>query len=369
MPDTPDASDLAPGLTKIAAPRKRKLFDALVERDGAVCQHCGESQDLTLDHVDPDGKTVLENLQILCRPCNSSKREREEKTVRWGSTVWQFGFTMIPNKVMLEAPLSPTAFRVYVLLLHFAHRPNDEWPGQEGLARAAQCSERTIRDSVRELEKEGLLRTRRRGLGKTNVYVLLTPRAGAAQNDGSRPADSAGQELSDSAAPSMQLKKTTKKGEANASPSETAESAGELVRRTLGLDNPPAVYKVGKVYPALNALTQACGVPDGSPRVRHAVAALNGTKTIPGIRHLLWRELVKWAEENGRLPDLAEWGPMRFSEALVNQIPHRAALYRQKRPTWELTPTALRDWWMEVPLLATKGPGSGGVTSDELGSM
>jgi hypothetical protein len=46
------------------------------ERDGFACQHCGSQRYLRADHVVPESKggpTALENLQTLCRSCNSKK--------------------------------------------------------------------------------------------------------------------------------------------------------------------------------------------------------------------------------------------------------------------------------------------------------
>jgi hypothetical protein len=52
------------------------LRRAVLERDAYRCQICGDWHDLTIDHVYPrskGGQTVLENLQTLCRSCNSRK--------------------------------------------------------------------------------------------------------------------------------------------------------------------------------------------------------------------------------------------------------------------------------------------------------
>lgn len=49
------------------------------ERDGYACLKCGATEDLTLDHVHPwslGGPDTAENLQTLCRSCNSSKGAR-----------------------------------------------------------------------------------------------------------------------------------------------------------------------------------------------------------------------------------------------------------------------------------------------------
>lgn len=54
--------------------RKHKLF--LIERDGAKCQRCGATNNLCVDHIVPlarGGSNELDNLQILCWHCNTSK--------------------------------------------------------------------------------------------------------------------------------------------------------------------------------------------------------------------------------------------------------------------------------------------------------
>lgn len=46
------------------------------KRDGFQCQYCGDSDDLTLDHVIPKsrgGKTNWDNLITACKKCNSKK--------------------------------------------------------------------------------------------------------------------------------------------------------------------------------------------------------------------------------------------------------------------------------------------------------
>ena len=46
------------------------------KRDGYQCQHCGSADDLSVDHIHPEskgGKLEIDNLQTLCRSCNSKK--------------------------------------------------------------------------------------------------------------------------------------------------------------------------------------------------------------------------------------------------------------------------------------------------------
>lgn len=52
---------------------------AVYERDGWRCLHCGTHENLSLDHIYPyslGGDDGIENLQTLCRPCNSRKGAR-----------------------------------------------------------------------------------------------------------------------------------------------------------------------------------------------------------------------------------------------------------------------------------------------------
>jgi len=48
-------------------------------RDGNECKECGAKEDLHLDHIMPfssGGGTDIDNLQTLCRSCNSRKADK-----------------------------------------------------------------------------------------------------------------------------------------------------------------------------------------------------------------------------------------------------------------------------------------------------
>lgn len=58
------------------SPRLRAI---VLELCNYACLWCGATADLTVDHVLPvskGGETAPDNLQVLCRPCNSSKGAR-----------------------------------------------------------------------------------------------------------------------------------------------------------------------------------------------------------------------------------------------------------------------------------------------------
>ena len=54
---------------------RRRVF----ERDQYTCVRCGSTENLCADHITPyskGGLTTFENLQTLCRWCNTSKGDR-----------------------------------------------------------------------------------------------------------------------------------------------------------------------------------------------------------------------------------------------------------------------------------------------------
>ncbi|ARU06160.1 hypothetical protein CCO03_17080 [Comamonas serinivorans] len=60
---------------KIDANLRRRVF----ERDAYRCKSCGGYEDLCCDHIVPESKggpTTFENLQAMCRSCNSKKGAR-----------------------------------------------------------------------------------------------------------------------------------------------------------------------------------------------------------------------------------------------------------------------------------------------------
>ena len=64
----------------------RTLAKQVFERDAYRCMSCGGHIDLCCDHVVPEskgGEAVFDNLQTLCRPCNSRKGIKSAS--EWGA--------------------------------------------------------------------------------------------------------------------------------------------------------------------------------------------------------------------------------------------------------------------------------------------
>ena len=82
------------------------------------------------------------------------------------------GFTQVPNVVLENADLSLGAKLCYALLLRYAWQKERCFPGQQTLAEGLGTCRRSVIAFLKELEASGYVEKVRRGLGKTNVYIL-----------------------------------------------------------------------------------------------------------------------------------------------------------------------------------------------------
>jgi len=56
----------------------REVRRIVFERDGGCCQECGSDFDIQYDHIIPfsrGGSNTVENIEILCAPCNIAKSD------------------------------------------------------------------------------------------------------------------------------------------------------------------------------------------------------------------------------------------------------------------------------------------------------
>jgi len=91
----------------------------------------------------------------------------------------QKGYTLIPNYVLLTETLSPYAKLIYAVILSYAWgNKNSAFPGQDKLAADCRVSVATIKRGLQELVKGGFITVIRRGMNRTNVYVLHFKRKG-----------------------------------------------------------------------------------------------------------------------------------------------------------------------------------------------
>lgn len=82
------------------------------------------------------------------------------------------GFTLVPNCVLEDSKLSAGAKLAYAMLLKYAWQNDYCFPGQERLAKDMGAGKRSVVRFMAELEKHGYVTIKRRGQGKTNLYVV-----------------------------------------------------------------------------------------------------------------------------------------------------------------------------------------------------
>ena len=105
-PMIPEGHPLKAELRAADAAKERRLYHTkkhrnfIIERDGGRCKHCRKEvsgRNATLDHIDPNGPSEPDNLQLLCRSCNSRKnrlsdqagKEILDRKKEWENKNWE----------------------------------------------------------------------------------------------------------------------------------------------------------------------------------------------------------------------------------------------------------------------------------------
>lgn len=98
----------------------------------------------------------------------------QKKSLKFG------GFWFVPKE---PKGLTPQARLVLGMFCTYANGENEAWPGQELIAEEIGCGVRSVRRYIDELIAFGLIERTTRGLGQTNLYVLLTGQIGLSRPD------------------------------------------------------------------------------------------------------------------------------------------------------------------------------------------
>ena len=99
-------------------------------------------------------------------------KERQNIVLEGFDPVSSGGFTQVPNILLNDPGLTFAAKVSYAKLLSYAWNNNCVFPGQERMARDLGSSKSVVNRAVLELQRQGWLEIRRRGQGKTNLYIL-----------------------------------------------------------------------------------------------------------------------------------------------------------------------------------------------------
>jgi hypothetical protein len=81
------------------------------------------------------------------------------------------GFTSIPNYIF-GLPISSNAKLIYMALLSYAWTNQSCYPGLAKLCNDVSLSDKPVTKAIEELSNASLLEVKRRGQGKTNLYIL-----------------------------------------------------------------------------------------------------------------------------------------------------------------------------------------------------
>lgn len=102
------------------------------------------------------------------------------------------GFVQLPKRVLFAGNLSYAAKLLYAVMLGYAWQEGSCFPGYLRLCRDMAASENMVRKYMRELQAIHLISQRRRGQGKTNIYILnklRTANLEVQENENSRTSD------------------------------------------------------------------------------------------------------------------------------------------------------------------------------------
>jgi hypothetical protein len=103
---------------------------------------------------------------------NASAYVLEPNTLVLEDQSLRYGFVQLPKQILWAKNLSRDAKMLYAVLLGYAWQEGHCYPGYPRLCEDMGASENMVRKYMRELEAVGLLRQKRRGQGRTNLYTL-----------------------------------------------------------------------------------------------------------------------------------------------------------------------------------------------------
>jgi hypothetical protein len=115
----------------------------------------------------------------------------EDKNIVVENELLRKGFTSVPNYIF-GLPISSNAKLIYMALLSYAWTNNSCYPGLAKLCKDVSLSDKPVTKGIEELCRASLLEVKRRGLGKTNLYVIkeFTPSPSGQNGSESRIGDS-----------------------------------------------------------------------------------------------------------------------------------------------------------------------------------
>ena len=232
------------------------------------------------------------------------------------------GFTPLPNQVLLDARLSRDARLLYALLQHHARGDGRCFPSHATLAEELGGGETALRAYLRELIDAGLVGQRRRGQGRTNMYILLGVSHAQPRPQPTMGAEPAVQEGTPGAAPEPRQTEVPEPAQAEGQAIDTAEGDGPEPPESDALEGRErAAYEEPREgdqeigNSRIRMLHGGSDEADGTPAPDQAAERRRGPPDRPNPRQDTWHRALA-----GPVGDLCR--------ELGDQAPPRASLAR-----------------------------------------
>lgn len=285
-----------------------------------------------------------------------AQRPDDGSRIRWSEGG---AFAIIPEWLLDEA-ISDRAVRLFAILTRYANNELRAMPARKLLRARLGCAMSTLDTALAELIDVGAVsavaRYRSDGGRSASDYLLHHIRRPPGSQD-TLP-DQSGTPLPED------------------SDRKELEEVLERESNELAIARPLPAVPAGPpkimIGPAprenrpLNVLMEECGVdPGNDQRVRWATTALYGDAKAQGIVELFWLEIVRWFAGHPERANLIETASDRehFTTSLCDAIRKKARLYRDQMDGARLTPTALRNWWLDIEKSRTD------LTASDVGRM
>lgn len=258
------------------------------------------------------------------------------RKIQASSATVRGGYTAMPNLVLRNGSLSGNAKTLYALLMDALWREDE--PELDELGAQLGGGKKTAQSAIKELVDVGLVTSKRRGQGKTNAYIVHSP---------------------------DEIQKVSE-GASRRSPAADPTTTKDLVEDAEGENkfSPSGEGTTRKRNVVFDALAESTGAnPAASAgQIAKAAKAIREAEA-DAIREACERVLAQ-------NPELDEVPKERIDNYLAAKIRDRAARYREMRPDWELTPTALASHWLRIPTWEPRGAGPAGqMTPSELANL
>jgi len=101
-----------------------------------------------------------------------NSRLRQQKTLVFEDKNIRKGFAQVPNVVLRDSMLSGNEKTLYALLLSYAWQNDECFPGQDKLAENMGLSRVSINQMLGKLKAKKLIKIKRQGQGKVNIYHI-----------------------------------------------------------------------------------------------------------------------------------------------------------------------------------------------------